>query len=88
MDGVQLAAKAALTSINEEFLSQAKENSWSDGSTAVFAIILEGFLLLGNVGNSRAIVCKKADSCKDLLQRTSGGTPVLRVVQYDMTLFC
>lgn len=81
---VELAVKVALTSINEEFLHYAKENSWPDGSTAVFAILLKEFLVLGNIGNSRGVICNKVESCQDLLHKPSGGTPVLRTLQYNI----
>ena len=47
----------AVATINDAVLAQAEQQDLHDGSTAVFALTSETQILLGHLGDSKAIVC-------------------------------
>lgn len=56
---VKHALRASFLQTDREILDRMKKEGCRDGTTAVVAMRLGGYLYLGNVGDSRAVLCRK-----------------------------
>jgi hypothetical protein len=57
-------------------ITALRRSNGADGSTAVFALMVPGQLLVGNVGNSRAVLCRQPGPYGDAGGRGRGGCGV------------
>jgi serine/threonine protein phosphatase PrpC len=58
-DGLRGALSKACLAANARLTARLRAAGGADGSTAVFAFVAPGQLLVGNVGNSRAVLCRR-----------------------------
>lgn len=49
--------ESAFESTEAEILSQAKKGRWEDGCTAVCVLLFDRVMVMGNLGDSRAVLC-------------------------------
>jgi serine/threonine protein phosphatase PrpC len=54
---LQTDISRTIKSMNKQFLERSAKEGLDDGSTAVFAVLAGRQALIGNVGNSRALLC-------------------------------
>ncbi|CAD7695660.1 unnamed protein product [Ostreobium quekettii] len=59
LQAIKDALEASLRHVSDSILAQAVQGGWEDGSTAVVALLVGSKLIVGNVGNSRALLCKR-----------------------------
>ena len=57
-----------------EVLNQAKKGRWEDGCTAVTALLFDGLMITGNLGDSRAVLCSRGKAVR-LTQDHKPNTP-------------
>lgn len=50
-----------LKEVDEEFLQLAREQKYSDGSTWVLGVVMNGKLTLANIGDSTALLVKNSN---------------------------
>lgn len=50
-----------LKETDEEFLELARENNFSDGSTCVLGVVMNGKLTLASIGDSTALLVKNSN---------------------------
>ncbi len=67
--------RAALHAVSEEFLSEASQTNDQSGSTAVAALRVRHLYVVGHVGDSRALLCRRNTTTPGNGTTTSG-TPL------------
>ena len=59
---LESAVVKAFAKTEEDFLALAAKDQWSDGTTAVIAIVDDkNKLLVANIGDSEAVICRKGE---------------------------
>lgn len=56
-----LTLSLVLKQTDEEFLELAKDNNFTDGSTCVLGVVMNGKLTLANIGDSTALLIKNSN---------------------------
>lgn len=60
VSGVQSAVQIAVERTDASFLERARPLQLTDGTTAVWALLFRQHLLVGHLGDSRALLCRRA----------------------------